>query len=229
MNSLGSSAFGQQDAASGPVVAGYFVDDDHSRIAVGVADVDQGVGDGLYQLALLILGERANMGTWIACVVGLGGALIILRPGIIEISLAALAAMVTAVCYSSANTCIKLLSRTESPVRITVMNNVLMLPLAFIPAVFVWITPSLGDVPWILALGLTNSLGGLFHARGVAAADARVVQPFTFLRLPWAVVVGYFLFAELPGIWTWIGASVIFGSSYYILYTEAGRRARRRG
>ena len=177
-------------------------------------------------LALLMLRQKAHAGTWLACAAGLGGALIILRPGIIEISLAALAALTTAICYSSANTCIKFLARTEAPIRITIVNNVLMLPLAFVPAAFVWITPEWRDVPWIIAFGVANTLGGLFQARGVSGADARVVQPFTFLRLPWAAVVGYWLFAELPGIWTWLGAAVIFGSSYYIFYAEAGRKAR---
>ncbi len=176
-------------------------------------------------MAVLLLKERAGTGSWIACLVGFAGALVIIRPGIVEVSIAALAAMATAGLYASANICIKVLSRTESPVRITIYNNLLILPLALAPTLFVWVTPAWQDVPWILTMALSNALGGLFHARAIAAADARVVQPFTFLRLIWAAGVGYVLFAELPGIWIWVGASIIFASSYYILYSEAGRKA----
>ena len=175
-------------------------------------------------LALAMLQQKAHAGTWLACAAGLGGALIILRPGIIEISLAALAALTTAICYSSANTCIKFLSRTEAPVRITIVNNALMLPLAFIPAAFVWITPEWCDVPWIIAFGLANTLGGLFHARGVSGADARVVQPFQFLRMPLAAYLGFLVFGDVAGVWVWAGAVIIFASATYVGRLEAGSK-----
>ena len=180
-------------------------------------------------MAVLLLKERAGIDTWIACLVGFAGALVILRPGIVEVGLAALAATATAGLYASANICIKALSRTESPVRITMYNNLVMLPLALVPTLFVWVTPTWQDAPWIVGLALSNTLGGLFHARAVSATDARVVQPFTFLRLIWSVGVGYVMFVEFPGIWIWVGATIIFSSSYYILYIEAGRKAAERG
>jgi len=75
-----------------------------------------------------------------------------------------------------------------------------------------------------LGLAVCYLLAGLFHARSVAAADARVVQPFNFLRLPVGVLLAWWLFAELPSHWTWLGAVMIFASSYYVLWREGGRR-----
>jgi drug/metabolite transporter (DMT)-like permease len=178
-------------------------------------------------LAVLLLREHAGAHAWIACTVGFCGALVILRPGIIELSLAAGAVMVTAVTYASTNICIKSLSRTDSPVQITIIGYFLALPLAFVPTPFVWKTPGWEDVPWILALGAFQTLGGLCHARSVHAADARVVQPFNFLRLPVSVLVAWFLFAELPSPWTWLGAALIFASSYYVLYRESAARRKK--
>ncbi len=175
-------------------------------------------------LAVLILGERATLQGWIACGVGFVGALVILRPGIIDISLAALAVLVTAVTYAATNICIKAISRTDTPVQITIYGNLLSLLAATIPTFFVWHTPSWADMPWILALGLCYLLAGLFHARSVQAADARVVQPFNFLRLPVSVVIAFWLFAELPSAWTWLGAALIFAASYYSLHSETARK-----
>jgi drug/metabolite transporter (DMT)-like permease len=175
-------------------------------------------------LAVFILKERAGAHAWIACAVGFFGALVILRPGIIPISLAAAAVLFTAVTYAGTNTCIKALSRTDTPVQITIYGNLLALPIALIPTLFVWHTPTWQDVPWIIAMALFQTCAGLFHARSVQAADARVVQPFNFLRLPASVVLAYFLFAELPSNWTWLGAVLIFASSYYVLYREGGSR-----
>lgn len=175
-------------------------------------------------LAVLILRESAGSHTWLACGVGFAGALVILRPGIIEIGIAAAAVLATAVFYGATNICIKILTRTDGPVQITIYGNLLNLGFALVPALLMWRTPSWGDTPWILALGLFQTLAGLFHARSLHAADARIVQPFNFLRLPISVLVAYILFAEMPSPWIWLGAGMIFASSYYVLFREANRK-----
>ncbi len=176
-------------------------------------------------LAVILLKEHAGAQAWVACGVGFIGAPVILRPGIIPISLAAGAVLVTAVTYAATNTCIKTLSRTDNPVQITIYGNLLALPIALIPTLFVWKPPTWEDVPWIFAMAAFRPGAGLFHARSVQAADARIVQPFNFLRLPTSVLLAWYLFAELPSHWTWLGAILIFASSYYVLYREGGNRA----
>lgn len=175
-------------------------------------------------LAVLLLGQRAGMGSWIACLVGFSGALVIVRPGFVELSVAAVLALVSALMSAGSNTTIKMLSRTESPEIITVYANLLMLPLALIPSLFVWVTPSWEQAPWLICLGLAGSISGYCFTRSVAAADARIVQPFQFMRMLFAALVGYVVFTELPGSWTWLGAVIIFASSTYIIRREAGAR-----
>lgn len=175
-------------------------------------------------LAVLLLKERAGAEAWIACGVAFIGALVILRPGIIALTLAAGAVLVTAVAYSAVNICIKSLSKTDTPAQITFYGQLLALPLALGPALFVWVTPDWSDLPLIFALGALQLLAGLCHAYSVRAADARVVQPFNFVRLPASVLIAFVLFAELPSPWTWLGAGMIFASSYYVLYREAAKK-----
>lgn len=175
-------------------------------------------------LAVVVLREHAGSHAWLACGVGFIGALVILRPGIIAVSIAAAAVLVTALAYGATNICIKVLSRTDGPVQITIYGNMLNLAFALVPALFVWRELSWAHAPWILALGLFQTLAALCHARAVHAADARVVQPFNFLRLPVSVLAAYILFAELPSPWTWLGAGLIFASSYYVLYRETGMK-----
>ena len=56
--------------------------------------------------------------------------------------------------------------------------------------------------------------------RAITVADARVVQPFDFTRLPFAAALGYLFFGEVSDVWTWIGAVIIFGAGYYALARE---------
>ena len=103
---------------------------------------------------------------------------------------AALAAIASAALYSVSNLVIKMLARTEDTTTITLYGNVIMLPLALLPLLFDWRWPSVASVPWIIALGVCTTLGQWALARAIASADARVVWPFDFLRLPFTVVIG---------------------------------------
>jgi len=176
-------------------------------------------------LAVLLLRERVGVRGWFAVLIGFSGALVILRPGLIVVSLGALAALASAVFFAGANITIRVLARSQSPYAITAYANLLTLPVALVAALFSWTTPEWHHFPWIVALGTFNALNQICLARSVGAADARVVQPFNFVRLLWGVGLGFVLFAELPDVWTWIGAAIIFGSSLEVLQREAGRRA----
>ena len=171
--------------------------------------------------AVIVFKERAGAGAWIACAVGFAGTLIILRPGFETISAAALIAIASAVLYAASNITIKMLARTENTTTITLYGNLLMLPLALIPALFDWRWPTADTIGWIVALGVFTTLGQWALTRSIAAADARIVWPFDFLRLPFTVAIGYVMFAQVPGIWTWIGAIVIFCAAYYVIRREA--------
>ncbi len=177
-------------------------------------------------LAGLILGEFVGLRGWVSCAVGFAGALLIIRPGFVALNPGALAALISALVFATANIVIRKLGAIHSPVLITLAANLVIVPLAAFPAAYNWVTPDLHDVPWILAMGVLFMLAQLCLTYSIREADARIVQSFNFLRLPWAVLIGWVLFAELPDFWTWIGAVVIFAGAYDVLRREA--RARRR-
>lgn len=175
-------------------------------------------------LAVLVLRQHAGLHGWAACVVGFAGALIVMRPGIVEITLASAAALGCAFMYAGSNTTIKLLARRDNPEVITLWTNVLMLPLSMVPAALLWVTPSPGQWPLVIGIAIVGAAGGYCFTRSISAADARVVQPFQFSRMIFATAVGFVMFSEFPDLWTWIGAAVIFGSSYYVIWHEGRRR-----
>ena len=171
-------------------------------------------------LAVTILKQPADRHSWAACFIGFAGALIVMRPGIIELTLAAICALLSAFMSAGSNTTIKLLARTESPEIITVYTNLLMIPLALVPMLFVWVTPTWAQAPWIVGIAVIGSVGGYCFTLSVSAADARVVQPFQFTRMLFATGLGLLMFGEFPDLWTWVGAAVIFVSSSYVVIRE---------
>ena len=170
--------------------------------------------------AMLILREKAGSRTWGAVAVAFVGALIILRPGIQEISLGIIAAISTAVLFAGVNTCMKFLSRTDSAAVMVAYVSILMLVLSAVPAWLYWTDPVLADAPAILGVGMFALLGQYAITRAIAVADARVIQPFDFSRLITAALLGWIFFGETSDIYTWAGALVIFGASYYVIVFE---------
>jgi drug/metabolite transporter (DMT)-like permease len=175
-------------------------------------------------LAMLVLRQETGWRTGIACLAGFAGALVILRPGFAEVSTASLLVLAAAFTFACASTTIKSLSRTESTLAITLYMNLAMLPLSFGSALFVWKPPAAHDLFAMFAMGFLYTGAQFAIAKAISLADARVVQPFDFLRLPFAALIGYVLFHELPDAWTWTGAAIIFLSSTYALRIEAQNR-----
>ncbi len=172
--------------------------------------------------AAMLLREHVSIKSWLAALVGFCGVLIIVRPGYIPISIGVLAALGTALSYALVNTAIKILSRYDSPTTMTFYANVLILPVSAIPAFFVWKTPSVEDIPTLLGVTLFATLAQLCVANSISLADARVVQPMNFMRMPIAAIMGFIVFSEFPDLWVWVGALVIFGAGWYAV--QQGRK-----
>ena len=168
--------------------------------------------------AVIFLGERAGARHWLAVAAGFAGVLVILRPGLAIVGTSAIAAFGGAVAFSAVNCGVRVPTRTDGAAVIVAHGNLLLLPASAIFAPFGWVAPG-----WLVAVGVLGTAAQLAITRAVAAADARVVQPFDFLRLPCAAALGYVLFGEVTDVWAWAGALVIFAAGYVVLRLERAR------
>jgi drug/metabolite transporter (DMT)-like permease len=179
--------------------------------------------------AALALRERVPAASWVAVAVGFAGALVIIRPGLIEVSFGALCALASALTYAASNVVTRVLSRRDSAAVIVVYSNFLVLLIGAVPAAFAWRTPTWPEVPLVVALGVASTFAQYCYTRAIAAADARIVQPFDFCRLPIAAALGLILFGETSEVWTWVGAVIIFAAGSYVLRHERTPSRKRAG
>jgi drug/metabolite transporter (DMT)-like permease len=175
-------------------------------------------------LGALFLGEVFRWRRWTAILVGFLGALVILRPGIEALDTGALLVIGSSLLWSMAIVDIKILGRTESSLTITAYVTVLMIPMTLPPAVLVWQTPPLAMWGWLLFIGVIGTLGQIVVTDAFKLADMTVLMPLDFLKLVWATAFGIVLFAEVPDLFTFIGAGIVFASSFYIAWREAKLR-----
>ena len=93
---------------------------------------------------------------------------------------------------------------------------------------FVWQTPTLAQLGIMVMIGFLGSTGHLLLTTAYKIADISAVEPVVFARLVWAAIVGWFLFAEFPGLWVWIGGALIVAGSTWLARHEALERRRTR-
>lgn len=170
--------------------------------------------------AAAILRERVDGPRWAAVAVGFAGALIVIRPGFVEITLPMMMIVLSSVFYAGAWTSVKFLTRTEPASVIVFYMNVMLVPATLVPSLFVWVGPAWSDVPGLIILGFTGWAAHFCQARAFGEADASVVAPFDFLRLPFGAALAWVWLGEPSDPWTWLGAAVIFTATYYITWRE---------
>ena len=176
-------------------------------------------------LALVVLGETIRARRVTALIVGNLGALIILRPGFVALDTGSLYALASATAWGLGMIVIKVLSRSESSLTITLYMTLVAMPLTLIAAVPVWQTPTLTQAAWLAAIGALASLGNLSVAQAFKEADLTAILPLDFTKLIWASGIGYLAFAEEPSPWTWFGGTIIFSAATYIAFRERRTRA----
>jgi drug/metabolite transporter (DMT)-like permease len=171
--------------------------------------------------AVIFLGEKAHLRRWTALGVGILGALLIVRPGFQSVSYGFLFVILSIVLASGSRIFAKQLTKTDKPVTIGAWVALLQIPITFCLAIYVWRWPDLTQLAMLAAVGFM--VGGAHFTMTMAynRSEVSALEPFNFIRLIIAALIGYFAFSELPDIWTWAGGAIIVASTSYIARREA--------
>ena len=171
-------------------------------------------------VAALIAGEKVRWRRWSATIVGFAGVLVMVRPGAESLQPGALIALANAATVALSILLVKRLSDSETPLMIltqfAIFSTLLLLP----PALWVWKWPNLWG--WALAIGIAVSatVGQYFWVQAFKVGEMSAVAPFEYLRLPFAVFLGWLIWHDTPVIWTYVGAAIVIASALYIAHRE---------
>ena len=174
--------------------------------------------------AVLFLGEVIRARRIAAICVGFFGTLIILQPGVVDATAGSFLALVHALTIALASLIVKVLTRSDSQHAIVTWMVVMQAPLALIPSLWVWEWPDLLTWGFLWGMALSGTIAHLCFTRAFSLVDITSLQPLEFIKLPFAVILAWVVFAEWPGVWTFVGGAVIFASTVYITRREAATR-----
>jgi drug/metabolite transporter (DMT)-like permease len=95
---------------------------------------------------------------------------------------------------------------------------------AALPAAFTWIAPNATEIALLILIGVMGMGGQALITHGLGMGDATALVPLDYLRVVYAAVLGYLLFGEVPGPWSFAGMALIMAASLYLVLTERARR-----
>ncbi len=160
-------------------------------------------------LAVLFLGERMTVWKIAAIVLGIVGVIVIVRPSTGEINPGQLIALAAAVGFGISIAMVKSLTRTENTLAIIFWMLVVQSVAGFFPAIHVWVWPSAWAWGWMAVIAFCGTFSHFCMARAMLYADATVVIPMDFLRVPLSAAAGWLIYSERLDAFTVLGAVLI--------------------
>jgi len=160
-------------------------------------------------LAASFLGERMTIWKIAAIVLGIVGVVVIVRPATGEINPGQLMALGAAVGLGISLAMMKSLTRTESTVAIIFWTLVIQFAVGLLPTLYVWKMPTLYAWGWLAMMGASGTFSQYCMARALLYADATVVLPMDFLRVPLTATAGWLIYSERMDLFTVLGAALI--------------------
>lgn len=178
-------------------------------------------------LAAIVLSEPTGKWRWGAVAAGFVGVLLIIQPGTGEVPLlGASVALAAALLTASVTIVIRKLGRTERAS--TTVFWFAVSSLVPLGAMMIWFARGHDPITWAILAGLAlaGGLAQLTLTGALRLAPVALVMPMDYTSLVWALLLGAWMFGEMPTPWIWVGAPIIILSGLVIVWREH-RLARR--
>ena len=171
-------------------------------------------------LSAILLKEQVGYRRWTAVIIGFIGAIIVIRPGFNEISLATFAGLGTGIAYAFYVITTRKLSSIDSPLLTLIFTGLSGVIIISIIVPFVWITPNYTQWLFLIGLAAVGTLGHFFLILSLNFAEASKLAPFAYFEIVTNIIIGYYFFGDLPDRWIWLGLIIIVSSGVYITIRE---------
>lgn len=182
-------------------------------------------------LAAVILKERVRIYRWSAVIVGFFGVIVMLIPhfdmshyaaaGVASVAaVGSLLALTSAICNAGTVIQTRRLTQSETTSSIVFYFSLICAIAGALTLPFDWHSPTLRELMALIALGLLGGLAHIFLTESYRYAAASVVAPFDYSSMLWALLLGYWLFGELPDRLVYLGAAIVTGAGLFVIWRE---------
>nr|WP_282572067.1 DMT family transporter [Roseomonas acroporae] len=189
-------------------------------------------------LSIPMLGEQVGRHRWGAVVVGFLGILVVAASGSggtgpagtgTLLLLGAFCAVLNGFFSALSTLQVRQLSATEPSATIVLWQSLLIALLTGLALPFIWVTPGWTEMGLLVLLGIVGGIGQLAWTEAYASAQASSLGVYTYSGIVWAMLLGWAVWGEVPGLGTLLGAALIIAAGLYILRRELLRKRLRAG
>jgi drug/metabolite transporter (DMT)-like permease len=176
-------------------------------------------------LAVVFLGERVGWRRWLAVAVGFAGVLIMLRPTAAAFQAAALLPLAVAFLSAVRDVITRYISATDSSTATFAVTTTVILMAGLGLSAFSGWAPIQGDDLWLFVLAaLFQGVAHFLSIEAFRLAETKVVAPFKYATILWAMAIGYVFWGDVPDVWIITGGTIVVASGLYILHRHRLRR-----
>ena len=171
--------------------------------------------------SIFFLSEKVGIRRWSAVLIGFMGMLMIVKPAYDELNIYYLFPIVFCIFFACVALSIRSLSSTEPNYRIALYFSLLSMIVGLATLPFGWVMPSKFEFFLLIFTGIIGSYANILLTVSLRIAEASLVTPTKYLNLVFAILLGYFIWGEVPKILTLLGAGLIIISSIIIFIRES--------
>jgi len=175
-------------------------------------------------LSVPLLGERVGFRRWVAVIAGFAGVLLIVRPGAAGFEWILLLPVMTAFSNGLRDIVTRRLSRTDSSISILLWSTLIVMVAAMVTAPFGWNAVNADGVLWFVIAGACNAGAHFLVIEALRMGEASLVAPYRYTAFLWAVLFGFLMWGEVPGLAVALGVALIVSGGVYAARGETGRR-----
>jgi len=176
-------------------------------------------------LAVPLLAEKFSTHRLLITIVGFIGIIIIIRPGASAFEGVALIALAGAALGAMMMIMIRKLTVTDANVVMMTYPSLAIVLVMSIPTFILWVMPTGYEFILLILMSFMGISGQWCLIQSFRLGEVTAVAPASYMRLFFATIIGYYLFAEIPDTMSIVGTLIIVGSNLYLVFLE-GRLAK---
>jgi drug/metabolite transporter (DMT)-like permease len=230
------------------LLRGAFVVSANMLFFLGIAEIPLSEATAIFFVSPLIitlfsvifLSEKVGPWRWFAVIMGLVGAVVMLRPSLNSFQLAGLFPIGAAFCYASLHILTRKMGRDEKAstmsfyLQFTFIIVSITMGLAFGDGKYAdqdssalefllrpWVWPNQFDLIIMACIGIASAVGGYTISQAYRLSEAAIIAPIEYVALVLAVFWGIAIFNEWPDGVAWTGIALILSSGLLMLWREA--------
>ncbi len=180
-------------------------------------------------LGRYVLGEEVGSRRLIACTIGFIGALFVIQPSLETAGAAALLPLFVALDFALFMLVTRQIAREANPVSLQAVSGLIavivlgalyVVTAAWEPEVMQMEVPVIRDGILLAALGLIGTLAHLLMTWSLRFAPSATLAPMQYLEIPFATVIGWLVFKDLPNGLAAVGILITMAAGLYIVLRE---------